>query len=63
MYLLETLLLAIGFVLAFEGALYALFPTFLRAMLRQMETISDNAMRIGGVVALLCGVGLVALVS
>lgn len=63
MYLLENLLLAIGLVLAFEGALYALFPTFLRVMLRQMETISDNAMRIGGVVALLCGVGLVALVS
>ena len=63
MYLLENLLLAIGLVLAFEGVLYALFPTFLRAMLRQIETTSDNALRIGGVVALACGVAFVYLIS
>ncbi|MEC7210084.1 MAG: DUF2065 family protein, partial [Pseudomonadota bacterium] len=28
--MIDTVLLALGLVLAFEGAVYALFPTFLR---------------------------------
>ena len=39
--MLEKLFLAMGLVLAFEGALYALFPTFLRSMLRQIDKVSD----------------------
>ena len=60
---MDKLILAVGLVLAFEGAIYALFPTFLRSMVRQIDTISDNAMRIGGIVALAIGVALVSLVS
>ena len=60
---MDMLVLAIGLVLAFEGAIYALFPTFLRSMVRQIDTISDNAMRIGGIVALAIGVTLVSLVA
>ena len=55
----EKLFLALGLVLAFEGALYALFPTFLRAMLRQIENTSDAELRIGGLIALTAGVALV----
>ncbi len=61
--MLAKLCLAIGLVLAFEGALYALFPTFLRSMLKQMETVSDSQLRIGGLIALFSGVFLVWLIS
>lgn len=59
----EKLVLALGLVLAFEGALYALFPTFLRAMLAQMEKVSDTELRIGGLFALTSGVVLVWLLG
>ena len=61
--MLEKLVLALGLVLAFEGALYALFPTFLRAMLAQMEKVSDTELRMGGLVALTSGVVLVWLLG
>ena len=57
--MLEKLFLAIGLVLALEGAVYALFPTFLRAMLRRVELVSDSELRIGGLIALAIGVVLV----
>lgn len=57
--MLEKLFLAIGLVLALEGALYALFPTFLRAMLRRVDLVSDSELRVGGLIALLGGVILV----
>ncbi len=57
--MLEKLLLAIGLVLALEGALYALFPSFLRSMVKQIDSISDAALRTGGLLALSVGVVLV----
>ncbi len=60
---MEKLILAIGLVLALEGALYALFPSFLRAMLRQLETVSDSQLRIGGLIALALGVIIVWLIG
>lgn len=57
--MLEKLFLAIGLVLAFEGALYALFPSFLRSMVKQIDAVSDATLRNGGMVALSIGVGLV----
>jgi uncharacterized protein YjeT (DUF2065 family) len=45
--------------LAFEGALYALFPTFFRAMLRRVDSVSDMELRLGGLIALAGGVALV----
>jgi uncharacterized protein YjeT (DUF2065 family) len=50
-------------VLAFEGALYALFPSFLRSMVKQIDAVSDSALRNGGLVALGIGVGLVWLLG
>jgi len=61
--MLAKLCLALGLVLAFEGALYALFPTLLRSMMKQTETVSDSQLRIGGLAALSLGVLLVWLIS
>jgi len=46
-----------------EGALYALFPSYLRAMLKQLETVSDSQLRIGGLIALALGVIIVWLIG
>jgi len=61
--MLAKLCLALGLVLAFEGALYALFPTLLQSMMKQIETVSDSQLRIGGLAALSLGVLLVWLIS
>lgn len=61
--MLAKLCLALGLALAFEGALYALFPTLLRSMMKQIETVSDSQLRIGGLAALSLGVLLVWLIS
>lgn len=59
----EKLLLALGLVLAFEGALYALFPTFLRSMVKQIDMVSDQSLRLGGMIALAVGVGVVWMIG
>ena len=61
--LIDTVLLALGLVLAFEGAVYALFPTFLRRIVRQVDMVNDAQLRFGGLVALVSGVVLVWLVN
>ena len=61
--LVEKLLLALGLVLAVEGAMYALFPTFLRRIVRQVDMVNDAQLRLGGLVALVAGVVLVWLVN
>ncbi len=61
--LIDTVLLALGLVLAFEGAIYALFPTFLRRIVRQIDMINDSQLRLSGLVALVAGVVLVWLVN
>jgi uncharacterized protein YjeT (DUF2065 family) len=61
--MLEKVFLAFALVWAFEGALYALFPTFLRSMMKQLEQVDDAALPQGGVVALSLGVGLVWLLK
>ena len=56
-------MLALGLVLALEGAAYALFPTFLRRIVRQVDMVNDAQLRLGGLVALVAGVLLVWLVN
>lgn len=52
-------LTALGLMLAIEGTLYALFATRLKDMLMRLAEISPAAIRLGGVVALALGVGVV----
>lgn len=52
------LLTAIALAVAIEGAVYALFPRQMRALLLQVMTMPDRALRVGGVVA--CAVGVAA---
>lgn len=55
-------LLALGLVLVIEGLLYALVPGKLRGMMLQMQKLSDDQLRIGGVLAVATGVAAVWLV-
>jgi uncharacterized protein YjeT (DUF2065 family) len=53
---------AIGLVLALEGALYALFPDFMRRMAEQVIGTPGDTLRVAGVVSVALGVALVWLV-
>ncbi|MEM0907953.1 MAG: DUF2065 family protein [Pseudomonadota bacterium] len=55
-------LVAIGLVLAIEGSLYALMPQSMRDMMRKMMDTPPDTLRMGGVVAVAVGVGIVWLV-
>ena len=54
--------MALGFVLVIEGLLYALVPGQLKQMLIAMQRLSDDQLRIAGVVAMAAGVLIVWLV-
>lgn len=54
--------IAIGLVLAVEGALYALFPGFMKGLAAQALQTPADTLRIAGVVSAGIGVGLVWLV-
>ena len=60
--MIPDLLMALGLVLVIEGLLYALVPAKLRAMMATMQKLSDDQMRIGGVMAMALGVAVVWLV-
>ena len=60
--MIPELLMALGLVLVIEGLLYALVPAKLRAMMATMQKLSDDQMRIGGVMAMALGVAVVWLV-
>ena len=60
--MLENVLMALGLVLVIEGLLYALVPAKLRAMMASMQKLSDDQMRMGGVIAMAIGVAVVWLV-
>ena len=50
---------ALGLVLVIEGLLYAFVPGHLKRMMAMMQTIPDDALRTGGLVAMAAGVALV----
>lgn len=50
---------ALGLVLVIEGLVYALGPRQLKGMLALMERVPEDALRIGGIVAICLGVGLI----
>ena len=58
----QEFLMALGLVLVIEGLLYALVPGQLKQMLIAMQRLSDDQLRIAGVVAMAAGVLIVWLV-
>ncbi|MGH6873430.1 MAG: DUF2065 domain-containing protein [Aestuariivirgaceae bacterium] len=59
---MSDLLTAAGLVLVIEGLLYALAPHVTRRMMSAAQEMSDDQLRLGGVVATVLGVGVVWLV-
>lgn len=60
---MKIILLAIGLVLAVEGALYALFPIALKRMITYIAELTEDKIRVVGLLALGVGVILVWLSS
>jgi uncharacterized protein len=60
---MSDLLTALGLVLVIEGLLYALAPRLARRMMSAAREMSDDQLRLGGVVATIVGVGVVWLVQ
>ncbi len=60
--MIPDLLMALGLVFVIEGLLYALVPGHLKAMMLSFQKLSDDQLRIGGVIAMAAGVLIVWLV-
>ncbi|MEE9493421.1 MAG: DUF2065 domain-containing protein [Gammaproteobacteria bacterium] len=58
----QELLTAIALVLVIEGIIPFVKPDVLRKMLETMSEMDDQAIRMTGLVSMLCGVGLLYLV-
>ena len=52
---MKELVIAFGLFLFIEGALYALFPSKMKNMLKKIEFISDAQLRTGGLVFAIIG--------
>lgn len=57
--LLTDFLIGFAFFLIIEGLAYALAPRLIKRMAEQIPTVSDERLRVFGVVVLAIGVGLV----
>ena len=52
---MKELIIAFGLFLFIEGILYALFPSKMRNMLKKLELIKNNQLRIGGIIFAILG--------
>jgi len=52
---MKELIVAIGLLLFIEGMLYALFPSKMKNMLKAIEKINVNQLRIGGLIFAIIG--------
>lgn len=59
---MQDLLVAIGLAITLEGALYALFPGFMKRMMAQVMSQPEQQTRMAGLFAACLGVGLVWLI-
>ena len=62
MRVLRELLLALGLLLVFEGALYALAPDRMKKLMQAMQSQPADRLRIAGLAAAAAGVALMWLV-
>ena len=52
---MNELIIAFGLFLFIEGALYALFPSKMKNMLKKIDNIKDGQLRTGGLIFLIIG--------
>jgi len=52
---MRELVIAFGLLLFIEGILYALFPSKMKNMLKKLEIIKDNQLRLGGLIFAVIG--------
>ena len=52
---MKELIIAFGLFLFVEGILYAIFPSKMKSMLKKVDLIKDNQLRIGGLIFALLG--------
>ena len=56
---MKELIIAIGLLLFIEGMLYALFPSKMKNMLKIIEKMKVNEVRIGGLIFALIGFAII----
>ncbi|AZO13912.1 MULTISPECIES: DUF2065 family protein [unclassified Mesorhizobium] len=59
---MQDFLVAIGLVLVIEGLVYGGFPALARKLAAEVLSMPENVLRIGGLVAIAVGVGIVWLI-
>ena len=52
---MNELVIAFGLFLFIEGILYAIFPSKMKNMIKKLELIKDNQLRIGGLIFAIIG--------
>ena len=52
---MRELVIAFGLFLFIEGILYAIFPSKMKSMLKKLDLINDNQLRMGGLIFAVIG--------
>ena len=52
---MKELIIAFGLFLFIEGILYAIFPSKMKTMLKKLDLLKDNQLRIGGLIFAILG--------
>jgi uncharacterized protein YjeT (DUF2065 family) len=60
---MSDLLTAVALIFVIEGVLYALFPDFMRKILAEALKLPVSSMRMGGLIAVVIGAGLIWLIK
>ena len=56
---MKELIIAFGLFLFIEGILYAIFPSKMKSMLKKLELIQANQLRIGGLIFAIIGFAII----
>ena len=52
---MKELIIAFGLFLFIEGILYAIFPSKMKSMLKKLDLLKDNQLRVGGLIFVILG--------